>query len=532
MVAGRLPRYDAAAMSSPSLAGTVAPAIPNAERLQELARLDRGSLTEVPIAVLFRLLAEGKRTVTLKLTRRAIQKSVAFDHGVPVEASSNLIHETLSRFLIAQGRLSEQDCQECLVAASSRHMPLGEMLLERNLLTPVELYRFLQQSLAKKLLDLFSWNDGEFEIEPSAIPARSPLKVNVPQLVLTGVTRFADQGLVDSAIGGWVGKKLTVHPQPPFPLDEIRLSTGQEQVVNLLRAGSRMDELAMSGLLPFAELNRLLYALAILGVAGPRDFFPAARDPLPVPSAPPSARTQPVPTIRPTQVVDDAERSNRVTEAYLRYRTQDAFDLLGLGEAASTATMQERYLEFAEKFAPWQFSASVAESARALFLAGAQAFGEITDPERRDALLFRRKTLREQAAKRPQASHGIKTDLLDPDVQFKKGQALLAAGQHRAAILQFEFASDCDPGNGLYRAELAFSRYLESPLVARQALRDLEEALRLDARCGLAAYYAGCIHGDLGEREAAETNLRRAIKLMAPDRRPIDALRELGGKKK
>ena len=64
------------------------------------------------------------------------------------------------------------------------------------------------------------------------------------------------------------------------------------------------------------------------------------------------------------------------------------------------------------------------------------------------------------------------------------------------------------------------------------ALADYGTALRLDPNCGLAAYYAGEIERQLGHPEEAEGHLRRAIKLMSPDRRPIEALKALSGERR
>ena len=206
-------------------------------------------------------------------------------------------------------------------------------------------------------------------------------------------------------------------------------------------------------------------------------------------------------------------------------------------EGATTGAIAERYLEFARRFAPWQLAtpdlAPLVEKARDLFVAGARAYAELADTEQRNTLLFRRKTLREERARRPPQDFAIKTDLLDPEVQYRKGKALMDAGKYREAVLLLEFAADCDPRNGLYRAELAWSRYLASPATAgKQALADLDEAMRIDPRCGLATFYAGQINAELGNRAEAERHLQRAIKLMAPDRRPIEALKALQVAKK
>jgi tetratricopeptide (TPR) repeat protein len=61
---------------------------------------------------------------------------------------------------------------------------------------------------------------------------------------------------------------------------------------------------------------------------------------------------------------------------------------------------------------------------------------------------------------------------------------------------------------------------------------ELEEALRIDPKCGLAVFYLGEIHRELGNYPEAEGHLQRAIRMMAPDRRPIEALKILQTRKK
>ena len=128
------------------------------------------------------------------------------------------------------------------------------------------------------------------------------------------------------------------------------------------------------------------------------------------------------------------------------------------------------------------------EKARDLFLAGARAFAELMDVELRNTLLFRRRTLREERARKPTASFAIKTDLLDAESQYKKGKALMDGEKYREALMLLEFAADCDPQNGLYAAELAHCRFLGSSANAGRALKELAETLRRDPNCGLAAY--------------------------------------------
>lgn len=521
--------------------------IPTSRQLEEIARLREGNLPEFPFAPILLAHALRRQSLVLEVRRRQVWKRILIEDGVPVDCRSNLTHETLGRYMVTEGRLGEEDYTACLSKSAARGVPFGEILLENGLVTAVDLFRILQQNLAKKLLDLFTWNEGEFRWLDDAPASESSLKVKVPQLILTGVTKFAPQEEVDMSVAPLVGKKLVLHPTPPFPLEDLRLSRHQGQIAEAIRPpGRRMGELAELTQLPVDEITRALYALSILGLVAPADAVPrdlTATGSFPRPAVAPAAPAPAPPSASDTATLSmpvvpraapDPEverRRNEIMQAYLSYRRQDAFDLLGVPEEGTPEVFERQFLEFSRRFAPWTLDPpgleGMEERARDLFLAGARAFAELMDVEQRNTLLFRRKTLREERARKPTASFAIKTDLLDAEAQYKKGKALVDAGKHREALMLLEFAADCDPQNGVYAAELAYCRFLLTSAHAGRALKELNETLRRDPNCGLAAFYAGEIERQTGDPEAAEAHLRRAIKLMSPDRRPIEALKAL-----
>lgn len=586
--------------------------IPTPEQLEEISRLHEGALgtpgplgprETVPFAALLLAFSAHRRTLMIEVRRKQISKRIVFEHGLPVDCRSNLVHETLGRYMVVQGKLAAEDLHAYLGESASLGLPLGEVLLDHDVVTAEELFRVLQENLAKKLLDVFTWRDGDFRTQADVPHPQSPLKIRVPQLIVTGITKFAPQEEVDAGIVPLVGKKLCLNPSPPFALDEVRLSQRQSQVAVALRSGWRIDELALGSALPFEEITRLLYALAMLGLvitADQRAAVPApsvvqptspaaappdaphlaaphaaggagapepaaatkakakatgagagAPDPAaaaaraagaPHPAAAavsPDAASHAAPSSSTSSEASPATTAyrNEIMQAYLSYRRLDAFDLLGADEEASPAAVESKYLDFARRFAPWTLDGpelgGMEEKARDLFLAGARAYAELLDLEQRNTLLFRRKARREERNRRAPADlPAIKTDLLDPEVQYRKGRALMDAGKLQEAALLIEFASDCDPQNGLYSAELAYCHFCLAPGQGARALKELQETLRRDPDCGLAVYYTGEIHRQMGDREDAEKMLRRAIKMMAPDRRPIEALKLLSAERR
>lgn len=498
----------------------------SASDLDAIARTPQGNLSDVSFAHILFALARAERSVMLSITRKPQVKEITIERGVPVHCRSNLAHETLSRFMQSTGDLDETVANDCFSEACSRGVRFGDVLLDRGLINAEDLRKVLQKNLAKKLLDGFSWLQGRYRLSEFPREVDSTLKVNVSQLIILGVTRFATQSQVDASIAPLIGQPLALDPSPFLKLDEFRMAPRQRAIIEALESAPlRIDELASATGIDHEDLNRILFALTLIGAVAP-----AAR---PTKS---EARTRPVPPARPattpsrqTPVIktgDERRHRTELMEMVLNFRRKDAFELLEVDPDGFGREAQERYLAFAEKFAPWTYPEDLAADARRVFIAGAKAFGELSDPDRRQALANRR-----QGRETRQGSvdtFRIETDLLDPEVQFRKGRALMAEGNYRDAIEQLTYASDLDPQNGRYRAELAYCTYLFNPQSGGPiAIAELKKALRIDPGAGLAHFYQGEILAEMGMHDEAQEALRRAIRPMSPDRRPIEALKRL-----
>jgi hypothetical protein len=507
------------------------------EQLDEIARRRQGTLKEAPFAVLLCALAANRQTAVLELRRHQIAKRIVFELGVPVDCRSNLVHETLGRFLVEKGLITDEQDRETLNEAANHGVPQGEVLRAHRLISAYELYRRLQENLAKKLLDGFTWREGEYRLLFEVPPVDSPLKVKVPQLVTTGVSRFSSQEEINAGVAPLIGQPLTLHPQPPFPLPEIRLTSAQLILAQALREPLRLDELAAATELDFDTVARELYALAVVGAVVPQTAVPAGlkgSGPVAI-TAEERDRSETGTVAVGSMAPEEVERRrNEIMEAYLAHRRQDAFDLLGLSEGANLPTMEQAYLEYSQRFAPWQFEdvalRSLEDKARELFLAGATAYAQLVDSEQRNAILYRREVRRQEKSAPPKPdAFQIQTDLLDPQLQFRRGRILMEEGKYLEALELLDFASDCDPQNGTYRAEAAYCRYRYSPRVnAKKAIASLRETLRIDPRCGTAHLYLGELFA-AQDSAAARKHLEQAARQLPEDPRPRELLRTLSG---
>lgn len=516
------------AFSRPHQAGTLVTL--NNTDLDKIAKLREGDLGETPFAALLYALARARRTVVIQIRRGPLQKEIFLEDGIPVDCRSNLVHETLSRFMVSSGRLDEAAASDAFRESVARSVRFGDVLIERGLVSAEELIRILQQNLAHKLLDGFSWRDGSFRLTASAPDLDSSLKVNVPQLVLIGVSRFATQDQIDASVGPLIGTRLAVNPSPAFAVDEIKLPSGHKPLVEALESGPmRIDELASATGISYEELTRSLYALNLIELVVPAESIPKKA---PAPASPPPKRAPEIvspPARRASAPEVSQEIRDELMELVLNHRRKNPFDLLGVDPEHVTTTAHLCFLKFAEKFAPWRYEGDLAEKARDVFLAGARAYAHLCDPDRRRSLLEQRRAEAKPTSKKDTSDvFRVGTDLLDADKQFRMGVSLAASGDLTKALSQFEFAADLNPQNAAYRSELAFCRFSIDPDAnAKKAVEELDAAIRLDPQCGPALYYTGEILRRAGRLDEAEVFLKRSLKPMAPDRRPVDALRAL-----
>jgi tetratricopeptide (TPR) repeat protein len=530
------------------------------DALENVLRRGSGRLEETPYPILLLAMALSERSGVLQLQRNQLQKSVVFDDGSPVECRSNIATEMLGRYLVSNGKVSEYQCHAAFSVATSRGVPLGEILTERKLISSTELYRALQQNLGRKLLEPFSWKNGTWELSGAVPPIGSALRVRVPQLLVTGILKVEPQESADAAVSQAYGKYLSLSDSPLFGLDHLRPTPDQNKVLDAARKGTAFDELRDSAGIDTDDLHRILYALLLLGILTVTDQPPvpqltpslelvnpfideplvvdladaAVSQPAPTPVFfQPAASSAPMPAWQlPTAITappgTEPASAEEVMAAFLSYRRKDAFELLGLGEADPPPALAAAFLKIADQFLPSKFDAAAADGlrdkAREVLLAAAKAFAELSDPGRREDLVKKRESLRQHEA----VAQAGQATMIDPEALCQSGRALAAGGKLREALSSFEMAAECDAQNGTYAAEAAWCRFRLNATPATNALKLLKNAVRIDAKSGVAYLYAGQVQAVLGNRLEAQAYMSRAATLLPGDPRPAAALKASG----
>ena len=481
--------------------------VPSREQLDALLRRRDGDLRDEPYRYLLLAIATMEKSCVLTLRRGPLEKEIVFESGAAVECHSNIATETLGRFLVSSGRISEAQYHDSLSGAAARGISLEELLVERTILPATELARAAQQNLGRKLLEPFHWTAGTWHLSYD-IPRMEILHhVRVPQLILTGVQKVEPYETIEHALAEVASVPLTVNGT-----SELRLTEEQQRVLARLREGATLAELRGAG--ATEDLDRFVFAMLFLGVAERRASV------TPAPFLQLDVETPPPP---PPPVVPQGPALSPIAspeELLAAAKTKDPFELFGLDIHAGAMEITRAFVRMAEKFLPARYPDRDREKAQDVFLAAARAYSELADPMRRHALIERRapqKVKEEEAtvpsAPPPKPGQTRKT-IIDPEELYRQGRTAAAAGKLRDALGYFEMAADCDVQNGTYSAEAAYCRYQLMLSPASVTIKTLKNAIRIDPRCGVAHLYLGKIQEALGNHMEAQAYLGRASMLM------------------
>ncbi|MCP4900498.1 MAG: DUF4388 domain-containing protein [bacterium] len=138
---------------------------------------------------LLQMLEQGRRTGTLKIHAGRVEKSVFFQGGQLISSSSTDPTEFLGHFLVSQGLIDEDELAQAVLQQERVSKPLGRILVEREALSEEDLEKHLQLKAEESILELFTWDHGEFEFFDGVLPAFElvPVSMSLSGLILDGM---------------------------------------------------------------------------------------------------------------------------------------------------------------------------------------------------------------------------------------------------------------------------------------------------------------------------------------------------------
>jgi hypothetical protein len=232
-----------------------------------------GDLSAFGLADVLNLLAMGKRTGVLRLTRGAETRTLTWQDGEIVFARSNSVRNSLGNFLVRKGIITPE--QNALSAAqideNTRH---GKVLVRMGFISADQLHWAVKQQVLEIIYSLFHWRSGLFEFIEGAPDAqeRITLAMSTTRIIMDGVHRLDEWTRMRAAIPDDHALVEGVLP-PAAVARRADLGAGEKKIYPLAdgtrTVGEIVEQARLGEFETYAALFQLLSAGAIRIAAAP-----------------------------------------------------------------------------------------------------------------------------------------------------------------------------------------------------------------------------------------------------------------------
>ncbi len=228
----------------------------------------KGSLKEASLADVCQLLALGQKTGCLSVADRSRFGQIYFDQGRITYARIVNRRDRLGDLLVRDGEIAQEQLDEVLVQqARQPDKRVGELLVERRIITAGDLTRYIRMQIEEAIYHLFTWSRGNFffEVDEKPDPADVMISINPESLLLEAARRVDEWSLIEKKIPSFDLLFEVDHSR--LDSASVALTSEQEDLIPLLDGTRTLSEIVdRTGYTEF-EVGKALFGLLQAGFA-------------------------------------------------------------------------------------------------------------------------------------------------------------------------------------------------------------------------------------------------------------------------
>jgi hypothetical protein len=275
-------------------------------------------------------------TGRLWVRRDAVEKSIYFEAGRPVLATSNATHDRMIELFLRHGRITPAQHAQAVRAAADTGRRMGALLIDLGIMKTAELLPAVREHYEEIIFSLFPWEEAAWTFETSVVadPRRIRLLRHPAALVTAGLKRAYALPRMQRRLGS--NRNVFVLEARGSARDvllELGAEGAERRVPPLFDGVRGFEEIVKASGLPEEVVYRTALTLFAL-----RLLVPAA-----------SAPSTPQPGTRSRD--RDIERE-RIRSRHALVREGDYFQILGVTRSADRAEVRRAYERRARELGP------------------------------------------------------------------------------------------------------------------------------------------------------------------------------------
>ena len=350
----------AATAAAPTATETSAAAA--AETVAEFASPlpERGNLLEHDLPRLLHRIHRDGFTGRLRVRHGNVEKSLYFEQGLPVYATSSLPQDRMGDLLYREGKITRAQLDETRRLAEESGRRVGQLLVDLKFLKASELFPTVRRHVEDILYSLFAWSQGDFELHAGSDPPHDQkvrLLSHPDHLIVEGIRRKVDLERLVDQVGAQATRPSPLSPDLAAALCDVNLEDDERAMLPLLDGVRSIAELIADSHLDEVRVYQLVYGLCALNLLRldrpEQDTLTDFDD-----DTPTGVVGQP-PLLSEASVAIDRER---IAAKHAACAEGDYFAVLGLRTDASDHEIRRAFEEQRREFAAERFAPTLREA--------------------------------------------------------------------------------------------------------------------------------------------------------------------------
>ncbi len=225
-----------------------------------------GELDDDPLWTLLLAALVDRLTGVLTLDDSGQDRKLFIEKGDVIMATSTAREDRLVELLYREGRLSDEEYSQAVLAVGASGRRVGAILVERGLISSKELFPLVRHHYESIILDSFAWRQGtwQFEAVKELGKERILLDVSSPTLIVEGIRSRARPEDINELVPSKSQPFET--PEGICKIEDIGLLPEEIAIGNACNGSATVDQLARRFGIPREELRGLVAGLRILGL--------------------------------------------------------------------------------------------------------------------------------------------------------------------------------------------------------------------------------------------------------------------------
>ncbi|HBZ01543.1 MAG TPA: hypothetical protein DEO84_09525 [candidate division Zixibacteria bacterium] len=225
-----------------------------------------GNLKTVSPADIFQLIVTSQKTGALSISKGESRRFIYFNHGQLIYANSSDKQDMLGILLIKRGKITKLEL-DSILKEQKPGIKLGQILVEKEILSRDELYDCLKMQIDEIVYSLFGWKDGDFEFIEGKTPPPDAVttQLNPMNMIMEGLRRIDEWTELKKVLPP-DDAQIELVPNPVLKVDDMRISKDELMVLATIGGGKKLSKVIDDCLLDQFQTSKALSNLYKMGL--------------------------------------------------------------------------------------------------------------------------------------------------------------------------------------------------------------------------------------------------------------------------